>query len=200
MTPTPSNAVPPTGGGISMVPTSPARTSYARPGRGGRSRDLWLQQRLAERRSAPVQVPPPPAQLPPVADGIYEFVMTAFTGAQQTRDDGDPCAAGRNLDSEFGPAQRSTRGDPVNFTYTVTNPGSAPLTDIQIGSALPDGVDYLSANSQGTVNPATGHVEWAIDGGLAPGSVNSAVGVGHDCQPWRMDESRVHRGTRRDWQ
>ena len=92
MTPTPSNAVPPTGGGISMVPTSqpgPHTPDQVAVDAVVISR---LQQRLAERRSAPVQVLPPPAQLPPVADGIYEFVMTAFTGAQQTRDDGDPCA------------------------------------------------------------------------------------------------------------
>jgi uncharacterized repeat protein (TIGR01451 family) len=61
-------------------------------------------------------------------------------------------------------------GDQVTFTYTVTNPGTVALTDLEVGSALPDGVDYVSATSQGAVDGATGHILWPLQNGLAPGA------------------------------
>jgi uncharacterized repeat protein (TIGR01451 family) len=172
VTATPTSTVsPPVVGGVGVVPV---------PTPGAHTPDQVavdvivigeLEQREAMRPSPPVPVPPPPVQLPPVADGIYNFVMTAFTGAQVTA----PGEVNSCVPAEIsitGSAQPSAAlvGDPVNFTFTVTNPGTVPLTDVQVGSALPNGVDYVSANSQGAVNPATGYVEWAIEGGLAPGA------------------------------
>ena len=117
-----------------------------------------------------MQVPPPPVQLPPVADSIYDFVMTAFTAAQQTPEEINPCALPEISMANSANPGTALVGDPVSFTYTVTNPGTVPLTDLQIESALPSGLSFVSATSQGAVNGDTGYVEWALESGLAPGA------------------------------
>src|SRR6516162_7617642 len=52
--------------------------------------------RLAQRplapESPPAEVPPPPVQLPPIADSIYNFLMRSFTEAQQPTALPNPCA------------------------------------------------------------------------------------------------------------
>jgi uncharacterized repeat protein (TIGR01451 family) len=42
----------------------------------------------------------------------------------------------------------ATVGEPVNFTYTVTNPGTVALTDVLVASALPGGVNFVSATQE----------------------------------------------------
>jgi hypothetical protein len=71
-----------------------------------------------------VQVPAPPVQLPPVTEGIYNFVMTAFIGAQQTTEEANPCALPEiSMASSVAPSAALV-GESVNFSYTVTNPGA----------------------------------------------------------------------------
>jgi uncharacterized repeat protein (TIGR01451 family) len=129
-----------------------------------------LDQREASRRSAPGQVPPPPVQLPPVASDVYEFVMAAFSGSEQATDQGNPCAPPEiSMTSSVAPGT-AVVGDSVSFTYTVSNPGTAQLTDVLIASALPTGINFVSASSQGAVDGDTGFVMWALQSGLAPGA------------------------------
>ncbi len=168
MTPTPTRSgSAPVGGGVGVVVPVPT------PGAHTPDQVVVLAVaigHLEQREAAPVQVPPPPVQLPPVADGIYDFVMTAFTEAQQTPVEVDPCALPEiSMASSANPGTALV-GDPVSFTYTVTNPGTVPLTDLQIASALPSGISYVSASSQGAINRDTGYVEWALESGLAPGA------------------------------
>jgi hypothetical protein len=44
------------------------------------------------------------------------------------------------------------------------------LTELQIASALPTGLNLVSATSLGAVDQATGYVQWAVESGLAAGA------------------------------
>src|SRR5207248_11342076 len=61
-------------------------------------------------------------------------------------------------------------GDSVDFSYTVSNPGPVDLTDLQVESELPGGLNVMSVTSAGAVDPDTGFVQWAFEGGLAAGA------------------------------
>ena len=96
--------------------------------------------------------------------------MTAFAGAQQTTDESNPCALPElSMVSSVNPST-ATVGDAVNFTYSVTNPGTVALSQVLIGSALPVGVNLVSATSSGSVDQDTGYVVWTLDSGLAAGA------------------------------
>ena len=130
-----------------------------------------IRERLAEQPSAPVQVPPQrPVQLPPVADGIFNFVVAALAAGSQPVVNQEPvCGLAVSMASSVEPSTAQV-GQPVEFTYTVTNPGTVSMTDVQVESALSGGVNFVSATSGGAVEPETGYVAWALSSGLAPGA------------------------------
>ncbi len=162
-----SSAPPPASGGVPIVPVPTPGAHSPNEAVVLAVTTSHLEQRESGQQPAPAQVPHPPVQLPPVADGIYDLVTTAFTGAQQPIVETDPCALPEiSMTSSANPGTALV-GEPVSFTYTVKNDGTVPLTDLQIGSALPSGLTFVSASSQGAVNGDTGYVEWALDG-LAP--------------------------------
>ena len=134
-----------------------------------------LEQHESGQQPAPAEVPHPPVQLPPVADGIYDLVTTAVHAGQQPLVETDPCALPEiSMTSSANPSTALV-GEPVSFTYTVKNDGTVPLTDLQIGSALPSGLTFVSASSQGAVNGDTGYVEWTLDGLAPEGSTQLSV-------------------------
>jgi uncharacterized repeat protein (TIGR01451 family) len=73
------------------------------------------------------------------ADGLFNFVVAAFAEAQpEVTDEGTPCGELPHvmLSNSVDPGAGEV-GDSVSFTYTVTNPGAVPLTDVLVESALP---------------------------------------------------------------
>jgi uncharacterized repeat protein (TIGR01451 family) len=119
----------------------------------------------------PTQVPAPPVQVPPLAEGLMNFVAAAVGEAQPvTEGEGAPCgelpqlALTNSVDPDAGDV-----GDSVSVTHTVTNPGPVPLDAVLIESDLPDGLDFVSASSGGSVDPDTGYVEWMLSNGLPAG-------------------------------
>jgi uncharacterized repeat protein (TIGR01451 family) len=108
-------------------------------------------------------------QLPPIVDGIYTFAMSSFTEAQQPPALPSPCAVPEISVSSSVDVASAQVGDQLDFTYTVTNTGTTDLTTLQVASALPSGLDYVSASNQGAVNPDTGYIEWSLGSGLATG-------------------------------
>jgi uncharacterized repeat protein (TIGR01451 family) len=125
--------------------------------------------RRGQQPTAPVQVPQPPVQLPPIGNGIVNFFMAAFAGSQPVAN-GDPiCGLALTMGSTVEPSV-ATVGDSVDFTYTVTNLGTVALADVQVASALPAGLNFVSASSGGAIEPQTGFVAWALQAGLAAGA------------------------------
>ena len=184
MTPTPT----PT------TPAAPTLTPTARPTVDTeRVREVVLgivRRRLEERRAqatpapAPAQRPSPPVQLPrrgeaesteasndPIAAGAHQlinFVMAVFESAEPAaQEQGGGCAA-IQVDSAVEPSVAEV-GQTVTFTYTVANTGDGALADVEAGTALPDGLVFVSASDNGAIDPANGHVLWALPSGLPSG-------------------------------
>src|SRR5204862_6214478 len=71
---------------------------------------------LRQRRTAPVQAPPP-VQVPSVADGLYDMVAAAFGAAQPSPTGANPCDMPViSMSSSVAPGMAAV-GEPVNFTY-----------------------------------------------------------------------------------
>ena len=61
----------------------------------------------------------------------------------------------------FVPATRLAAGDEVHCTLRVTNPGKAPVTDVQVTKRMPQGLQFMPGSA---VGPAS-LVEFSADGG-----------------------------------
>ena len=61
----------------------------------------------------------------------------------------------------FVPATRLAAGDEVHYTLRVTNPGKAPVTDVQVTKRMPQGLHFIVGSA---VGPAS-RVEFSADGG-----------------------------------
>jgi uncharacterized repeat protein (TIGR01451 family) len=61
----------------------------------------------------------------------------------------------------FVPATRLAAGDEVHYTLRVTNPGKAPVTDVQVTKRMPHGLHFIAGSA---VGPAS-RVEFSSDGG-----------------------------------
>jgi uncharacterized repeat protein (TIGR01451 family) len=126
--------------------------------------------RREQQPTAPVQVPQPPVQLPPVAEGIFNFLVSAFAGSQPVTTNEEPvCGLALEMGSTVEPSAVQV-GDSVDFTYTVTNAGTVALADVHVASALPGGLSFVSASSAGAVEPETGYIAWELRSGLAAGA------------------------------
>jgi hypothetical protein len=129
-----------------------------------------LEERLSNQPGAPAQLPAPPVQLPPIADGIYNLVIGAFGQQVQPLPAApDPCASPEIALSSTQDTITAQSGDSVNLAFSVTNTGSVDVTDLNVASALPSGLIYESASGAGAVSADTGYVEWSLTGGLAAG-------------------------------
>lgn len=60
-------------------------------------------------------------------------------------------------------------GEDVVFTITVTDDGTFPLTGVVLANSIPANTTYVSDDSGGLYDPATGEVTWNI-GGLGVGA------------------------------
>jgi uncharacterized repeat protein (TIGR01451 family) len=125
----------------------------------------------AARQPAPAQVPNPPVQLPPVAKGLWNLVAAAFAAQSSSADDG-PCVVDVAMSSAVVPSA-ATVGEQVDFTYVVRNSGTVPLAQVQVDSALPSGLDFVSASAGGALDPATGYVAWSMPTGLPAGGTTT---------------------------
>jgi uncharacterized repeat protein (TIGR01451 family) len=63
--------------------------------------------------------------------------------------------------SRFAPANRLQAGDVVYYTVRVSNPGSAPITNVKVTKSMPQGLHYVAGSA---VGPAC-DVEFSADGG-----------------------------------
>jgi uncharacterized repeat protein (TIGR01451 family) len=63
----------------------------------------------------------------------------------------------------FVPATRLAAGDEVHYTLRVTNPGKAPVTDVQVTKRMPQGLQFIPGSA---VGPAS-VVEFSADGGTS---------------------------------
>jgi uncharacterized repeat protein (TIGR01451 family) len=63
--------------------------------------------------------------------------------------------------ARFVPATRLAAGDEVHYTLRVTNPGKAPVTDVQVTKRMPQGLQFIPGSAMG---PAS-LVELSTDGG-----------------------------------
>jgi len=88
----------------------------------------------------------------------------------------------------FVPATRLAAGDEVHYTLRVTNPGKAPVTDVQVTKRMPQGLQFIPGSAVGpaslvefsadggttfTAVPAGGeltHVRWSLRRPLPPGA------------------------------
>ncbi len=61
----------------------------------------------------------------------------------------------------FVPASRLAAGDEVLYTLRVTNPGKAPVTDVQVTKRMPQGMQFIEGSAAG---PAS-LVEFSADSG-----------------------------------
>jgi uncharacterized repeat protein (TIGR01451 family) len=61
----------------------------------------------------------------------------------------------------FVPATRLVAGDEVHYTLRVTNPGKAPVTDVQVTKRMPQGLQFIPGSA---VGPSS-LVEFSVDGG-----------------------------------
>jgi len=130
-----------------------------------------LEARHAVRPCTPAQ-PLAPVQVLSTADGFSNLVMAAFAGTQPVTDQPNPCALAQTMSSSVDPSAARVR-DQIDFTHTVTNPGTVALTDVQVESALPDGLSFVNASGGGAIDPDTGFVAWASVDGLAAGASTS---------------------------
>lgn len=65
--------------------------------------------------------------------------------------------------ARFVPAERLEAGDEVHYTIRVRNPGTNPVTDVQVTKRMPFGLHYLPDSATG---PAC-EIEFSADGGTA---------------------------------
>jgi uncharacterized repeat protein (TIGR01451 family) len=61
----------------------------------------------------------------------------------------------------FVPATRLVAGDEVHYTLRVTNPGEAPVADVQVTKRLPQGLQFIPGSAAGP----SSLVEFSVDGG-----------------------------------
>jgi uncharacterized repeat protein (TIGR01451 family) len=71
-----------------------------------------------------------------------------------------PAQPGRDA-GRFVPASRLAAGDEVHYTLRVTNPGKAPVTDVQVTKRLPQGLQFIAGSAAGP----SSIVEFSADGG-----------------------------------
>jgi uncharacterized repeat protein (TIGR01451 family) len=71
-----------------------------------------------------------------------------------------PAQPGRGA-GRFVPASRLAAGDEVHNTHRVTNPGKAPVTDVQVTKRLPQGLQFIAGSAAGP----SSIVEFSADGG-----------------------------------
>lgn len=64
--------------------------------------------------------------------------------------------------ARFVPAGRLEAGDEVHYTLRVRNPGTNPVTDVQVTKRMPVGLHYLADSATG---PAC-DIEFSSDGGV----------------------------------
>jgi uncharacterized repeat protein (TIGR01451 family) len=126
-----------------------------------------LHDRGAAHPSAATPVLAPPIQLPPVLDSLFNLIEAA-PAAQPEVAQANPCQIGVAIASSGFPGEGQV-GDGVTFTFTVTNDGDVPLTDVQVDSDLPSGLELIASSYGGTVDPDTGYAGWALGDGLAMG-------------------------------
>jgi uncharacterized repeat protein (TIGR01451 family) len=130
-----------------------------------------LNEREAAQASTPTPVPAPPVQLPPVVDSVFDLIEAAFAAQPDVAQTG-PCQVGVAMTSSVSPSEAQV-GDSVTFTFTVTNDGDVPLSDVQVDSDLPSGLQLVGTSGGGSVDPDTGYAGWALDDGLAAGASTS---------------------------
>jgi uncharacterized repeat protein (TIGR01451 family) len=138
-----------------------------------------LRERLEERRRAPVQAPPP-VQVPQTGDNFFTWVIAALGGAQPITAQPSGCDVEISMSASADPSVAQV-GESVDLNYTVTNPGTVPLVDVQVEAALPDGLTFVSASSGGSVEPDSGYIAWQVPSGLDAGgtttlSVSALIG------------------------
>ena len=150
-----------------------------------------LRERRAERERAPVQAPP--VQLPLGADNLFTWVIAAFGAAQPVSPQGSGCDVEISTTVSADPTVAQV-GDAVDLSYTVANPGTVPLVDVQVASALPDGLAFVSATNNGAVDPGSGYVEWAVGSGLDAGASTTVSVAAVISGPGNLREQRVFRG------
>ena len=150
-----------------------------------------LQDREATQPSAPVQVPSvPPVQVPPAgdSDNLWEMIASFFGAQPVVIGQAGPCELGVSITNSVSPNQGQV-GDTVDYSYTVTNDGTVPLTDVQVDSTLPTGVTFVNASGGGSVDPDTGDVGWALAGGLDVGVSTSLWITATIAQPGSWDNT-----------
>jgi uncharacterized repeat protein (TIGR01451 family) len=98
---------------------------------------------------------------------------------------------------ELGRPERSSGGDQVDFRFTVSNPGTLALTDVQVDSALPDGLHFEGASGGGAIDAETGIRSLGVERRSGSWCVNHAGGHGNDCRSWPVGKQRMLGGTRR---
>lgn len=163
-----------------------------------------LVEREAARPNAPVQLPRPPIQVPSAGDddqggyNLWQIVASIFQAQPNVvaQTEPNPCELGIAITNGVSPNPGEVGGT-VTYSYTITNDGNVPLTDIDVDTNLPPpGLMVLSASDNADVNVATGAVGWALTDGLDVGASrtltitasivqgdsfdNSVCAVGHD--------------------
>ena len=105
-------------------------------------------------------VPTPPASRFTVPQLIVLMIASCIVEAQlNVVAQANPCEIGLSVTNTVSPNQGQV-GDTVTYSYTVTNDGNVPFTDVQVDSPPPSGVDFVSASDGGIVDPDTGYVDW----------------------------------------
>jgi uncharacterized repeat protein (TIGR01451 family) len=64
--------------------------------------------------------------------------------------------------------RQATLGQDLDFQVEVANGGQEPGTDVRLIQVIPDGLEFLTASTGGTYNPATHAISWTL-GTLAGG-------------------------------
>jgi purine-binding chemotaxis protein CheW len=72
------------------------------------------------------------------------------------------------LELRLGARPRFVVGEEINYRIELSNPGTAPATRVRLADSLPEALEFLSASSGGTYDPARREVAWVV-GSLAPG-------------------------------
>jgi uncharacterized repeat protein (TIGR01451 family) len=149
-----------------------------------------LERREIQQPRPPVQVPAPPVQVPSGGDGanLWETIVSLFGAQSVVAQQANPCEVGVSITNTVTPNQGLV-GDTVNFSYTVTNDGTVPLTDVQVDSTLPSGLNFVSAGDGGSVDLDTGYVGWALTGGLDVGASMTLSVTATIAQPGSWDNT-----------